>query len=683
MKPVSVALLWHMHQPSYRDPVSGRYEMPWVFLHAIKDYYDMLHLATRNGCRCTFNLVPSLLRQLEEYASGEANDKILSLIATDPGRLNEEERPLLLRYLFYANEQHMIGPLPRYREMLERKKAGRDDFSADEIQDLQVLFLLAWCGNELKKEELVQQLRRKGRHFSAAEKRQLIDLLMDFVGKIIPAYREAARQGLVEISATPYYHPILPLLINMDRAREAMPTVSLPDVDNELFAPDAARQVRMAQDYMRQIDLPVQGFWPSEGSVSPEAAQLFAQEGVKWIATDEEVLARSLDSFDRDAIYQVYEHEGVPVLFRDRELSDLVGFVYSTWDQERGAQDLVVRLEKIAQRLPQGGVIPVFLDGENAWEHYAEDGKTFLTKFYQAVKDHADLQFVTVSEAVGNHKPRQLTRLHSGSWIYASFSTWVGHREKNRAWELLNITRRFLQNNDPQQQNPQAWEAMMAAEGSDWFWWLGDDQHSELKDLFDLLFREHLLTVYRSLGHTPPSGLFTPIRKQKLKVRQTAPTGHIKPRIDGRQDSFFSWLHAGYIDLRDGASMHRDQNLLDVHYGYSPDGQHLFLKVRCRQIPADNSNRLDIVLNDQLSVRAPFYRGATAEQEHWLVAVDDEVEARISLERIAQLRQGEDDRHYRLTLVHIRDEEEQERTPLHWPAMLESSDDMLLKNWVV
>lgn len=681
MKQIPVVILWHMHQPCYQHPVTGRYEMPWVYLHAIKDYGDMLQLAIDSAVPCTFNLVPSMVAQLEAYANGIASDRILDLIAATPETLFGEERSLLTRYLFYANETHMIAPLRRYAELLERKKQGDMTFDHLDLGDLQVLFLLAWCGNTLQKNPIVKALRKKGKGFTTAEKQQLFAVLREYVASILPLYQQAVASGLIEVSTTPYYHPILPLLFDMPSARIAMPSADIPIIDNQLFRQDAYRHIDDAIEFMQTRGFTTGGFWPSEGSVSPTIIPALRERGVTWIATDEGVLARSRPHFERADIYYPYNYQGMNCLFRDRELSDLVGFTYSSWMPEQAAADLMRRLSDIASALPDGGMIPIILDGENAWEYYADNGRAFFQAFYAQLQAHPTLVPRTVSQALQQTQLRPLEQLHSGSWINASFSTWVGHPEKNRAWELLNMTRTFLHTRDPQLNNPVSREALMRAEGSDWFWWLGDDHYTELGDLFDELFREYLIVIYREQGATPPSILYTPIRNQHVVSRCRGPVGKITPIIDGDYDSFFAWLHAGVYDLSDNASMHRQTRFQAVHYGYNGECNRLYLLLQMQGGEKSIGQELTIEINGEAIGRILLTAGEHSSGKTLRAVIGTTLEFEIRLDELPAHLQTLTD--LPLAFVLHDGSELVERAPSHGNAVLEKPQVYELTHWIV
>jgi alpha-amylase/alpha-mannosidase (GH57 family) len=593
--PGAVTLLWHMHQPYYRNPVGGEYRMPWSFLHAAKDYYEMLAHALEAGARVTFNLVPSLLDQLEDYGDRDIRDTFLDLLRPHPSDLSAEARSELLPRLFFANLENQIQSLPRYFDLhqkrLYHREAAAQAFSAEDFLDLEVLFMLAWTGEVVRtEEEQVTKLLRKRRAYSQADKSELLAILHRTAARTAAAYREAQERGAIEVSTTPYYHPILPLLIDMQSARQALPRATLPILQRD-FGRDAARQVEMAvEQYRRTFGGAPRGFWPSEGSVSTETLSLLANLGVLWAGTDEDILAASLgislSGRARGELYRAHpfrspEGREISVFFRDKTLSDLIGFSYASWEPEDAARDFAGRLGVLAREYGPDPTLSVILDGENAWEFYRENGAPFLRALYRAVREHPDLEFRTFSERLGGGRP--LVRVHAGSWIYGSFSTWMGHPEKNRAWELLDRTRCALQDGeaalDPDEREL-AWREIYVAEGSDWFWWLGDDHYSPIAGEFDDLFRLHLMNVYRLLGQEPPGELHLPIKGGGRRGLLEGVLAPLSPVIDGEITSYFEWYFAGEFDLGyDAGAMHRADRLLrTLRFGVGGGRLHLCLQ---------------------------------------------------------------------------------------------------------
>ncbi|MBI4495790.1 MAG: glycoside hydrolase [Deltaproteobacteria bacterium] len=597
-----IAFYWHMHQPYYKDPLSGLYSLPWVRLHAVKGYYDMISLLEEYpAIRQTFNLVPSLLSQLEDYARGKGHDLFLEHTRRPAADLSPEEKRFLLANFFMCNRETMIRPYPAYWALLQKrgqKNPGHrwEDlvrrFTTQELLDLQVWFNLCWFGHRaVGKKPVVAELRRKGRFFSEEDKAALLKAQAEIVKEVIPLYQAALARGQVELTVSPFYHPILPLLIDSSHASRAMPQASLPPPF--VHPEDAKAQIERGVDYFRRLfGQDPRGLWPSEGSVSPELIPLVKEAGIRWMFSDEGILFRSLSQGNgRAHLYQPYRvrHQGaeVAMVFRDRNLSDLIGFTYANNPPASAGGDLLSHLENIHRSLSDPGerLVLIALDGENPWEGYPDGGQGFLRVLYERLSNHPLLTAVKVGEHLEAHPPRPvLEHLFTGSWIDQNFRIWIGHPEDNQAWNALRRTRQVLEKSSAQAPLPPeklrlAWEEIYIAEGSDWFWWYGDDFSSQNDAEFDRLFRLHLGNVHLLLDQPVPEYLKEPIALPRQVEPAIEPVGLISPVIDGRITHFYEWLEAGFFAPRFGrGAMHQAENHLSgLHYGF--DLENLYFRL--------------------------------------------------------------------------------------------------------
>ena len=614
-----LALLWHMHQPYYEDLATGEHILPWVRLHAIKDYWGMVALLREfPRVRVTFNLVPSLLVQIEAFAGQRAYDRQLLIGLKPAPSLDPEERVFLVANGFHVPYERMIRPHARYAE-LHDKRQRPDDFTTRDVRDLQVLHKLAWMDPDwLGADPRLRSLKHKQRDYSEDDKQQLREVELELLNAVVPAYRAAAADGRVELSTSPFYHPILPLLCDTDVHLRAHPHSALP---RRAFAhPEDAREqlVRALDFHSRLFGAPPRGVWPSEGSLSDEVVDLLASQAVAWTATDEEVLARSLGrGLSAHDLYRPYElgsgADTVRALFRDHQLSDLIGFAYQSWDADAAAADFVSRVRQAGQRFAEAGgreepVVTVILDGENAWEHYPGGGRPFLRALYQRLEDATDVLTVTMSEAVAG-VARGLRSVFPGSWINGDFYIWAGHRDDHRAWAQLSAARAALQSaaaTVSPEASERAREELLIAEGSDWFWWYGDDHSSDHDREFDDLFRRHVRNVYRWLGQPVPDELHrTNITTQPQVGGPTHLAILSSPAIDGRARDFTQWAAAVPVPLGSGGTMHRVAGQLVQALRVSADRQCLYLRLD----GADLARRLGsgelrlVVLQDEPQVR--------------------------------------------------------------------------------
>ena len=611
---VNLAILWHMHQPQYRDPATGRYLLPWTRLHTLKDYWGMVKVLEEfPGVHATFNFVPLLAEQIEEYASGRFQEPWFDIAFSPAEKLQSEEKREAIDRAFQVND-NFLQRWPRFQELATQVRSGGVEaciahWTVRDWRDLQVLSQLAWMDEEyLAKDPIVRALSEKGKAFTEEDKAALLDKQHELLAAVLPEYRQAAARGQIEISTTPYYHPILPLLCDTGIARVANPHTPLPHPAFR-YPEDAREQLVRARNFHQRIfGKPPDGLWPSEGSVSDQALEIAMDLGFRWFATDEGVLGRTRNiGFWRDA--SGYPENGADLytpwrldrgtkeligFFRDHYLSDLVGFVYSRMDAESAAEDLHSRIHAIGDREPRGrtATVSVILDGENAWEYYPRNGREFLRRFYRRIEADSEIRALTMSEAVeASPNPPRLQGIFPGSWISANFDVWIGHSEDVRAWDLLRDAREAFERAQARHapahssksagwaKGERAYEAVLAAEGSDWCWWYGPE-HASVNDAeFDSLYRKHLTEIYNALGEHAPDALAHPIKRAPERGRSEMPTAYLNVQVDGRESSYFEWLGAGlYATDRRSSAMHGRQYVLgNVFYGFGLE--HFWLRV--------------------------------------------------------------------------------------------------------
>lgn len=600
--PLYVAFIWHQHQPLYKSRDNSgsnsaiQYRLPWVRLHGTKDYLDLVLLLERYPkLHQTVNLVPSLILQLEDYIAGTAFDPYLAVSLTPTEQLSQEQQQFIIDHFFDANHHTLIDPHPRYAQLYhQRQEKGQkwclENWQLQDYSDLLAWHNLAWIDPLFWDDPEIAAWLQQGRDFSLSDRQRIYSKQRQILSRIIPQHRQMQQKGQLEVTTTPYTHPILPLLADTNSGRVAVPQMTLPKHRFQ-WAEDIPRHLQKAWDlYKDRFGQEPRGLWPSEQSVSPEVLPYIADQGFKWICSDEAVLGWTMQHFfhrdgagnvlEPEILYQPYRletpHGDLAIVFRDHRLSDLIGFTYGSMPPKRAAADLVGHLEAIAQshkdRQPdEPWLVTIALDGENCWEFYPEDGKPFLENLYQILSDHQQIKLVTVSEYLDAF-PAKATipaaKLHSGSWVDGSFTTWIGDPAKNRAWDLLAEARQVLVNHPEatEENNPEAWEALYAAEGSDWFWWFGEGHSSNQDAIFDQLFREHLCGIYQALNEPVPPHIYQPVEVHEVQADHR-PQGFIHPVINGLGDEQ-DWDKAGRLEVGGArGTMHKSSAIQRLWYG--------------------------------------------------------------------------------------------------------------------
>jgi alpha-amylase/alpha-mannosidase (GH57 family) len=611
-EPLHVAFVWHMHQPYYRSARSGAFEMPWARLHALKDYLDMVEiLAAYPGLHQTFNLVPSLVEQLEDYASGDYVDVYWERTLKPAEELAPGEQAFLMERMCERSDHPRTASHPRYLQLAQKRDALASRgwaecaraFAVDELRDLQVWFNLAWFDPQALALSPLRELVDRGRGFHEEDKQLLAQVQADILARTLPAYRDAARRGQIELATSPYFHPILPLLANSDSARIASAETTLP-LRRFAHPEDAAEHVRSAvEKHERVFGESPRGMWCSEQAVGEDVIPLLLSAGLSWTISDEAVLDRSVSGTAGSSAdvgphsvhvpYRLEREAGqIAIVFRDRTLSDLIGFAYRSWSSRDAAADLIRRLRELHATLPgvasgAGGqtevpLVTIALDGENAWEYYPRDGRDFLQYLYEGLSAEPSLRCVKVEEHLRGSPPvRSLEWLHTGSWISADLRTWSGDRAHNLAWDLLHDARDMVAarlhlgavsvgSGEPEPQVAAAWRHILIAEGSDWFWWFGDHHHTDLDAVWDLEFRLHLQEVYRVLEEPIPPRLFLPILGHSSAAPPSPPQGPLEPLIDGQRGHPDEWTAAGSLASDVPATMRRSATteVEEVRFGW-------------------------------------------------------------------------------------------------------------------
>lgn len=625
MKKLSLVVIWHMHQPNYKSSSTGYYLMPWTRLHAIKDYLDMLLILDKfPNMKQTFSLVPLLLDQLEDYAYNNAHDLHSFLTEKDIKDLTFDDKSFILNSFFDANYQKMILPYPAYDRLYKKRFFEEgfdvDNFSDQEYSDIMAWFNLVWFDPYWK--ETIPELKtlwEKCEGYTLEDRRRLIQIQRDIISQIIPAYRERFLSGKIEIITSPYYHPILPLLINSDVAKEADENIDLPD--NKIdFVEDADIQIKRSITKIKKLfGKRPKGIWPPEQCVSNETFELFEKNGFKWTVTDDGILSKSTGKevlrdfsgilLDPYELCNAYTFRGkgeknLKIFFRNSLPSNLFSFQYGNFDPIIAANDVYERLkimqEKLASSPEEHHVLTIAMDGENCWENYDEDGRPFLLELYRLISEDDTVECITGSEYIKKiEKHKVLNDIKPGSWINRNFNLWIGDPIKNRAYDYLYGTRKDLiealeSGNYSKEVLDAAWNEIYMVQSSDWFWWYGEPNDSGQDDLFDFLFREHLQNVYKILQIPVPDYLKTP-----LEMYMTRHSGSMCPFIKGRI-SGTQWQNTQLIESLEGPVYNHNKFIEKVFFGCDSKNLYLKFEFNTLNIMADSDISKQVVVYFQL-----------------------------------------------------------------------------------
>jgi len=561
-QPLNVALFWHMHQPEYRNLRDGSYHQPWTYLHIIKDYVDMAaHLEDNSQARAVVNFVPVLLEQIDDYRhqlndylyhAGAIRDPLLAALADAVVTHEHEQRLKLIKDCLRSNEERLVKRFKPYQKMVKMAQhivaapSTLDYHSEQFIFDLLVWYHLAWMGETVRRnDQRIKSLIKKERLYSFHDRRILIEVIFELVSDIIGRYRKLAEQGRVELSMTPYAHPIMPLLHDFNSAAEALPNTTLPSARSY---PDGSNRNHWHITHGMKVfehffGIKPSGCWPAEGSISTETVLQLSESGFSWLASGETVLRNSLDASNltqETCIHNAYQLQDnqIACFFRDDGISDMIGFKYQDWHADDAVANLVGTLEQIASacKIQSSPIVSIILDGENAWEHYPNNGFYFLSALYKQLAEHPSINLTTYSEYL-NHKiePENLSHLVAGSWVYGTFSTWIGEKDKNRAWDMLvdakQVYDEVMRNNELNDHDKERAQLQMATcESSDWFWWFGDYNPTESVKAFDEQYRLHLSNLYQYLHRESPEYLSVPFSAGDL---QSSSSGVMLPGKQG------------------------------------------------------------------------------------------------------------------------------------------------------
>lgn len=587
-----------MHQPVYQLTPTGDYLMPWVRLHAVKDYLDMVLILEKfPKIKLNFNLVPVLLDSLIDYGENDLHDIHSRLTITDVEDLTADDKEFIINNFFDANFHSMILPSEEYNRLYQKYQLNPENdinmFSNQEYSDLMALFNLAWFDPIYKNiyPEL-KKLIKKGKDYTTEDRIKIIDIQRDIIRKIIPTYKKFSDEGRIEITTSPYYHPILPILLDIKSIKKSSENDLPTNLKMEL---DAKMQTEMALDRMENIfGKRPRGIWPSEHCISSKELGLLKELGVDWTISDEGILSNSINfEFVRDfrgyledpyhllKSYK-YKDDGVNIIFRDSVIPNLIGFEYPNHPAESAANDLYDRIKVAQSKLlssPDGNhLITIAMDGENCWENYTADGSTFLSTIYSLIENDPSLETVLISDYLDKDIQKPLNKISSGSWVNRNFKLWIDEPLKNLAWTYLKQVRddfsAYVKQNPLNPNIEAARRELFICEGSDWFWWYGEPNDSGRDNIFDYIFREHLKNIYLFLGLEVPQYLDTPLLSAITKPSRY-PKGEFTPVMDGKEKDDENWLNAGCIKIPDGPVLKEDKFYDKICFGYDKDNLYL------------------------------------------------------------------------------------------------------------
>lgn len=614
-KKLSIAFYWHMHQPLYQLNPDSDFLMPWVRMHAIKDYLDMLLIINEfPKLKLNFNFVPILIDSILKYGENGFHDVHSKLSVSAIEDLTIDDKRFILNNFFDANYSSMIAHHPEYnalyKKRLDFENPEDNVFSNQDYSDIMAWFNLAWFDPIYKR--MYPELNKfveKGFNFTLEDRKKIIEYQREIIRKIIPAYKAFLESGRIELTTSPYFHPILPILTDIKCAQRNIPNAEVLPT-NLKMAEDAKLQTKRALDRIEEVfGVRPKGIWPPEHCLSSKTLEMLKEIGIKWTITDEGILANSINfEFVRDFkgyledpyfLLKTYEYgsksEKIDLIFRDSLIPNLINFEYPTTDATVAANDLYDRIKVIQSKIlvspDNKHLLTIALDGENCWENYPEDGGEFLRKIYGLIENDSSLETVLISDYIEKDKnKKQLNKIYSGSWINRNFQLWIGEPTKDKAWNYLKKVRDdfsdFSEKNPTHPNLEKAQIELHAAEGSDWFWWYGEPNHSGQDHIFDYLFREHLKNIYKLLDLSLPYFLETPLSMLNNSPSKY-PTSNITPIMDGQDKIDDEWLNAGIINM---PASETETNLFEkIKFGF--DKENLYLRFFINnEVKKNNSN---------------------------------------------------------------------------------------------
>ena len=618
-KKLFIAFVWHLHQPNYKDPETNIYLMPWVRLHAIKDYLDMLLILDEfPKIKQTFNIVPLLIDQLNDYGFNDAHDVHSALAIKPTEDLSKQDKSFILNSFFDADYNAMIAIHPRYKKLYDKSSltgANIEKFSPQEYSDIMMWFNLTWFDPYwVENHPEIKAFYKKEKNYTLADRQRILEIQRDIIREIIPAYKKRFEDKKIEISTSAYYHSILPLIIDNECAKSTMNVNNLPK--NSFKHPeDALAQINKSIEKFENIfGQKPKGFWPSEQCLSNETLKLLKKAGFKWTISDEGILSKTLNiGFERDLhgvltnpypLCNAYnfgkDKNPLKIFFRSSFLANLINFQYGSYKPDVAAEDLYTKIKKAQEKLDSSPdehhIAVIALDGENCWESYQKDGGPFLRNLYKLISDDESLEAITVSEymeKMDNH--HVIDEIYPGSWINRDFQMWIGDSVKNLAWDYLIRIRKdlekFSKENHDKVLLEKAWDEFYVAQGSDWFFWFGEPNDSGQDEFFDFLFRNHLRQIYKLLGKSIPDYLEKPL--ETLIIRQShKQKGDISPVINGLSN-LGEWENAGYIQNVQGPVYNADKLFTKIYFGN--DKQNIYIRFDLNKYNLENMKDKNLI----------------------------------------------------------------------------------------
>ena len=556
-----LCILWHLHQPYYSDIEENINNTSVIFFRTIQNYYPMAFLIEKfENVKINFNITPSLLKQIKLISEGKIEDIFFNIFNYD---LSPDE---ILNFYnefpnTYKNSNKTLNIL--------KEKIEENFYNKSDLFDFKFLLHLI-SFNPLIVDEEIDYLREKGRNFNEDDLEILLDKERKIFKNIIPLYKKLQEQKKIEISSSPFYHPILPLIYDTEIMRKTKTNLSYPDIRFN-YPEDAEKQIERGIKFYKEIfERYPSGIWPSEGALSDEIIELFCKYNIKWTATDENLLFETLKDNDRRNLYKNYKYKDkIFIFFRDHYLSDLIGFSYQNMDEEKAAFDLIGKIKKIFDEKPDG-IVTIILDGENPWDYYREKGIKFLKTLYKLLEEDKNIKTLTFTDAIEICKEYKIIEgISPGSWMGTNFDNWIGKENANKAWKFLKDAREKIEK--VKNRDEIVYELILNAEGSDWFWWYSIEADRRIKEKFDRYFKNNLIKIYKKLNENIPDEI-----EGKIIFEEKIP--FIKVKIDGKITDFYEWYQSIEIKIEDLWRVFKPFNLplKKIFYGY--DEKNLYLR---------------------------------------------------------------------------------------------------------